>query len=164
MIRDLVKELRIFERNKVPEEIKILGIAIYFQTSSFRRTARILSELHKVSYNAVRRWIKKIEEKLPIATEKKQRNLIAIDETVVKANKKRYYVYSAVDVERNELILMKVYMTRNWLVTRSFVKEVVKYCENKPKFITDRASWLVEALKSLNLEFEHEGFREKKLG
>ncbi len=28
MIRDLVKELRIFERNKVPEEIKILGIAI----------------------------------------------------------------------------------------------------------------------------------------
>ncbi len=164
MIRDLVKELKIFERNKVPEEIKILGIAIYFQTSSFRRTARILSELHKVSYNAVRRWIKKIEEKLPIATEKKQRNLIAIDETVVKANKKRYYVYSAVDVERNELILMKVYMTRNWLVTRSFVKEVVKYCGNKPKFITDRASWLVEALKSLNLEFEHEGFREKKLG
>ena len=41
MIRDLVKELRIFERNKVPEEI-ILGIAIYFQTSSFRRTARII--------------------------------------------------------------------------------------------------------------------------
>ncbi len=129
MIRDLVKELRIFERNKVPEEIKILGIAIYFQTSSFRRTARILSELHKVSYNAVRRWIKKFEEKLPISSEKKPRNLIDVDETVVKANKKRYYVYSAVDVERNELILMKVYMTRNWLVTRSFVKEVLKYWE-----------------------------------
>ncbi len=58
----LVKELKIFERNKVTEEIKIFGIAIYFQTSSFRRTAKILSELHKVSYNAVRRWIKKIEE------------------------------------------------------------------------------------------------------
>ena len=29
MIRDL-KELRIFERNKVPEGIKILGVAIYF--------------------------------------------------------------------------------------------------------------------------------------
>ena len=116
MIRDLVRGLKIFERNKVPEEIKILGVAIYFQTSSFRRTARILSELHKVSYNAVRRWIKKIEERLPIATEKKQRNLIAIDETVVKANKKSYFVYSAVDIERNELILMKVYTTRNYLV------------------------------------------------
>ena len=75
MIRDLVKELRIFERNKVSEGIKILGVAIYFQTSSFRRTARILSELHPVSYNAVRRWIKKFEEKLPISKEKKKRNL-----------------------------------------------------------------------------------------
>ena len=75
MIKDLVKGLRIFERNKIPEEIKILGVAIYFQTSSFRRTARILSELHPVSYNAVRRWIKKVEEKLPISTEKKKRNL-----------------------------------------------------------------------------------------
>ncbi len=120
--------------------------------------------MHPVSYNAVRRWIKKIEEKLPIATEKKQRNIVAIDETVVKANKKHYYVFSAVDVERNDLILMKVYTTRNWLVTRSFVKEVLKYCNNKPKFVVDKAPWLVKALKSLNLEFEHEGFREKKLG
>ena len=39
MIRNLVK-LRIFERNEVPEEIKILGIAIYFETSSFRRRLR----------------------------------------------------------------------------------------------------------------------------
>ena len=39
-----------------------------------------------------------------IATGK--RNLIALDETVVKA------VYSAVDVERNELILIKIYPTQ----------------------------------------------------
>jgi len=31
------------------------------------------------------KWIKKLEKKLPISTEKKKRNLIAIDETVVKA-------------------------------------------------------------------------------
>ena len=96
---------------------------------------------------------------MPISTEKKRRNLIAIDETVVKANKKRYFVYSAVDVERNELILMKVYPTRNWLVTKSFVKEVLKYCENKPKFVIDKAPWLKRALESLNLEFKHERFR-----
>ena len=90
---------------------------------------------------------------------KKKRNLIAIDRTVVKANKKRYYVYSAVDVERNDLILMKVYTTRNWLVTKSFIKEVLKYCENKPKFVIDKAPWLIDALKSLNLEFEYETFR-----
>ena len=59
---------------------------------------------------------------------------------------------------------MKVYTARNWLVTRYFVKEVPKYCESKPKFVIDRAPWLIEALKSLDLEFEYEGFREKKLG
>ncbi len=88
---------------------------------------------------------------MPIATERKRRKLIAIDETVVKANKKRYYVYSAVDVERNELILMRVYPTRNWLVTRSFIKEVLKYCENRPKFVVDRAPWPIQALKSLRI-------------
>ena len=34
--------------------------------------------------------MKKFEERLPIVTEIKEKNLIAIDETVVKANKKRY--------------------------------------------------------------------------
>ena len=82
-----------------------------------------------------------------------------MDETVVKANKKRYFVYSAVDVERNELILMKVYPTRNYLTAKSFIKEVLKYCKNMPKFIVDKAPWLVQALKSLGLKFKHETFQ-----
>lgn len=80
---------------------------------------------HPVSKTAVWNWIKKFEQKLPISTEKKERNLIAIDETVVKARKKKYYVYAAVDVEKNELVLMRVYTTRNYLTTKSFIKEVL---------------------------------------
>ena len=142
-LKKVIEELNLFERERTPTEIRILGIATYIQTSSTRRTARILSEFHPVSHTAIWKWIKKLEEKLPVSTEKKKRNLIAIDETVVKANKKRYFVYSAVDVERNELISMKVYPTRNWLVTKSFIKEVLKYCENKPKFVIDKAPWLI---------------------
>jgi len=52
---------------------------------------------------------------------------------------------------------MRVYTTRNWLVTRYSVKKVLEYCENKPRSVVDKAPWLVEAFKSLNLEFEHEG-------
>ena len=140
-------------------KIKVFSIATYIQTSPVRRTARILSEIHPVSKSSVHRWIKKFEERLPIITERKQRNLIAIDETVVKANRKRYYVYAVIDVERNELILMRVYTTRNYLTTKSFVKEVLDYCENKPKFIVDNAPWLIDALKSLGLEYEHQTFR-----
>ena len=158
-VKEIVKELKVFERNKVPIEIKVLGIATYIQTSSVRRTARILSEIHPVSKTSVWNWIKKFEEKIPITTEKKPRNLIAIDETVVRTNRKHYYVYSAVDVERNELVLMRVYTTRNYLTTKSFIKEVLKYCENKPKFIIDKAPWLTQSLESLGLEFEHKTFR-----
>ena len=121
---------------KYLRKIKVFSIATYIQTSPVRRTARILSEIHPVSKSSVHRWIKKFEERLPIITERKQRNLIAIDETVVKANRRRYYVYAVIDVERNELILMRVYTTRNYLTAKSFVKEVLDYCENKPKFIT----------------------------
>ena len=98
--------------------------------------------------------MKKFEEKLTISTEKKERrNLIAVDKTAVKANKKKYYVFPAVDVKGNELILMRVYTTRNYLTAKSFIKEVLNYCENKPKFVIDKAPWLVKALKSLDLEF-----------
>ena len=37
-----------FEKNKIPVGI-ILGIATYIQTSSVRRTTKILSELHPLS-------------------------------------------------------------------------------------------------------------------
>ena len=62
---------------------------IYIQTSSVRRTAKILSEFHPVSKSIVHRWIKKFEERLPI-----------IDETVVKANGRKYYIYAAIDAEK----------------------------------------------------------------
>ena len=61
---------------------------------------------------------------MSITAEKKKRDLIAIDETVVKSRKKKYCVYSAVYVEKNELILMRVYTTRNYLTTRSFIRGI----------------------------------------
>jgi putative transposase len=159
-LKELIGELNLFERERVPNDVRILGIATYIQTSSTRRTAKIISEFHPVSHTAVWKWIKKFEEKLPISTEKKRRDLVAIDETVVKANGKKFYVFSAVDVERNELILMRVYTTRNILTAKSFVREVLNYCENEPKFVIDKAPWLRRAIESLGLEFEHQTFRE----
>ncbi|MGB9727775.1 MAG: hypothetical protein ACPLZF_05135 [Nitrososphaeria archaeon] len=42
-----------FERNRVPLELKVLGLAFYIQMSSLRRAARMLSEVHKVSKTTV---------------------------------------------------------------------------------------------------------------
>jgi len=87
-----------------------------------------------------------------------------MDETIIKANKKKFHVFSAIDVEKNELVLMRVYTARNFLTARSFIKEVLNYCENEPKFVIDKAPWLRRALESLGLDFNHEKFRKEKFG
>ncbi len=40
------------ERERVPNDIRILGIAIYVQTPSTRRTAKIILEFCTVSHTA----------------------------------------------------------------------------------------------------------------
>jgi hypothetical protein len=48
-IGSLVEGLGVFERNRVPVELKVLGLAFYIQLSSLRRAAKALSEIHRVS-------------------------------------------------------------------------------------------------------------------
>jgi len=88
----LVKRLRLFERNKVPLGFKVLGLAMYFQISSLRRTARVLSEYWRVSKTAVWRWVVKLEERLQTASERRARRFIAVDETCVNVNGEQYWV------------------------------------------------------------------------
>ena len=104
-LKELIEKLGLFERERTPIEIRILGIAAYLQTSSTRRTAKILSSS---GFAQRRAQLDKEVRRETSQTEKKRRNLVAIDETIVKANRKRYYVYVAIDAERNELILMSL--------------------------------------------------------
>ncbi|CAD7768451.1 hypothetical protein AIOGIFDO_00276 [Candidatus Methanoperedenaceae archaeon GB37] len=75
-----------FERSKVPFEVKVLGIATCIQMFSVRRTARILSlassglygPLFGTGYGSLKR-------DCLLVSEKKRRYLIALDERVVKA-------------------------------------------------------------------------------
>jgi transposase-like protein len=83
----------LFERNKIPLEFKVLGLAMYFQFSSFRKTARVLSEFCSFSKTAVWKWGIKLREKLQIASEKKATRFIAVDEICVKVNGEQHWVY-----------------------------------------------------------------------
>ena len=60
----------------------------------------------KVSYEAVRKWYHKCKDIFNI--ERKRRRYVAIDETVIKAGKRFYYVWVAVDVERMEVISARI--------------------------------------------------------
>ncbi len=49
---------------------------------------------------------------------------IAVDETYVKANGLEYYVFSALNIDRNEIVRMRIYPSRNMLATESFFRRV----------------------------------------
>jgi putative transposase len=117
-VKALVDGLGVFEGNKVPLELKVLGLAFYIQLSSLRRAARILSEVRSVSKTAVWKWVKKFGEKVSVKPSRMPGRLIALDETCVKVNGLEYWVYAAVDVDGNEVLSMKVYPSRNMLATK----------------------------------------------
>jgi len=83
-----------------------------------------------------------------------------VDETVIKANKKCYYVYANRCKEEWTNSDESLYH-KELFDYESFIKEVLKYHENKLKFVVDKAPWLIDALKSLGLEFEHQTFSVK---
>ena len=73
-----------------------------------------------------------------------------IDEAVIKSNGLNYFTYSSIDKERNKIILMMAYISRNSLTSRSFVKETLTLCDKIPKFIVDKSL----GLKVLRIAYE----------
>ena len=71
--------------------LKVLGLAMYFQISSLRRSARVLSEYCSVSKTAVWRLVAKLREKLQVASERRTRRFTAVDKTCVKVNGEQYW-------------------------------------------------------------------------
>ena len=86
----MIEELNLFER--IPTEIRILRVTTYIQTSSTRRTTKIPSEFYPVSHIASDLEMDKKVRRKTNDFDRGRRNLIAIDETVIKVNKNRYYV------------------------------------------------------------------------
>ena len=60
---------------------------------------------------------------------------IAVDESILKYNGRKCYLFAALDVERNKIIHLKVYC-RNALTAYSFLKEVLTMCE------VEELSWI----------------------
>ena len=85
---------------------------------------------------------------------------IAVDETILKYNGRKCYLFAALDVERNKIIHLKVYPARNTLTAYSFLKEVLRMCEVE-ELILDRGPWYKDVLQRLGVRFKHETFGEK---
>jgi transposase-like protein len=66
--------------------------------------------------------------------------------------KKSYvYVWSAVDVDSRELLVLKMSYGRSSLNALSFLKKALKMCTNKPLVIVDKGPWYRWAFESIGM-------------
>ena len=68
---------------------------------------------------------------------KKERELIAVDEMILRVGDRKVFVWAAIDVETRECLGIWVSMARHQFLVSKFIRMVLKYCKNKPKFIVN---------------------------
>jgi len=153
---DYVKATKVFRRNKKDVELKILAALLYFFGLSLRKTSDFLSLFEEISHESVRIYYHRLKKEGP---RKKKRRLIAIDETKIKLEKKLIFVWAAIDVDTKECLWASE--SRGSFEAYVFLKEILKYCENRPEIVVDRGFWYLWALKRLGLKYRHETFGER---
>jgi transposase-like protein len=108
------------------------------------------------SRESVRRWFHRFSKLFSV--ERRFRNTIAVDETVVKMHGLRAYVWSAVDVDSGEILAIYASRSRNILIAMKFFRIVLGRCINKPLIVVDRGPWYRWALERLRLKYQHQRF------
>ena len=89
------------ERDRTPEQIIEVGIQLHLAGLSLSNTKQYPERLGvERSRTAIHSWVQKTDlqpsgDGVP--------NQIALDETVIRVNNERYWLYAAVDPETNEL-------------------------------------------------------------
>ena len=152
-----VKATKVFRRNKKDVEFKILAALLYFFGLSLRKTSNYLSLFEEISHESVRIYYHRLKKVLK-KPRKKERRLIAIDETKLKLENNQIFVWTAIDVDTDECLAIWASEGRTSFHAYVFLKEVLKYCENRPEVVVDRGFWYKWALQRLGLKYEHETF------
>ena len=120
-----------------------------------RKTSDFLSLFEGISHESVRIYYHRLKKVL--------KRLIAIDETKLKLENNQIFVWTAVDVDTDECLAIWASEGRTSFHAYVFLKEVLKYCENKPEIAVDRGFWYLWALQRLRLKYRHETFDERML-
>ena len=140
---------------------KVLSIIDYALGLSYRKIANKLRFLFniRVCPASVFKWVKKFCSKIRTAVGSKERHQIAVDETVIKSRDKRLYLWSAVDLETNELVAFDVSAGRSELDAMMFLYKVKARCKGKlPILVTDKGPWYREAISRIGFDHLHNTF------
>jgi len=73
----------------------------------------------------------------------------------------RCYLWAAIDVDSREVLAVYVSMGRSMLNALTFLRRVLRTCENNPVIVVYRGPWYPWALKRLGLGYFHQTFGER---
>ena len=148
-----------FPKNRIDPDEKILATMLYHLGLSYRRVSVAYEK--EFSYESVRKWYRKVGAVLPIP-QKIRRHIIAVDETKLKIAGKQVFIWSAIDVERYEVLGLKASVTRGELDAILFLKDILQYCVgNRPIILVDHGPWYPPALEHLGLRYKQVTFKKR---
>ena len=150
------KRSKVFKRNKKSLEVKILVALLYFFGLSLRKVSLFMSLFEEISHESVRKYYHRIKYILK-QPRKKERKLIAVDETIIRVGNRKVFVWAAIDVETKECLGIWVSMARHQFLVSEFIRMVLKY-KNKPTFIVDNGVWYKNAFERMGFTYENETF------
>jgi len=144
---------RCFDRNKKPLFLKVLAVLCYYQRASLRDVRDTLEPLCVFSHESVRLWWHKI--KPVFSPEKKERKLLALDETKIKVNGTWIWIWAIIDCDSKEILATLVSHSRSAFETYRIMKLALKHCTNKPLVLVDGAPWYKWAFEKLGIPWKH---------
>ena len=148
-------DLDFVERERTPQQAMKLGIQMHLAGLSLSNTVSILDDLGvQRSRKAVHDWVQKAE--LQPASGKKP-NHVAVDETVIQINDQQFWLYAAVDPEKNDILHLRLFTTTTTALTEHFLQELrEKHDVENAVFLVDGAKHLHAALHRVGLRFQYE--------
>jgi transposase-like protein len=151
-------ELDFVEREATPAFLMKLSIQLHLSGLSLSNTVSML-EIFGVerARSTVHNWTHKADLQ---PTSEKNPDHVAVDETVIQLNNERYWLYAAVDPEKNELLYTSLEPTTNTGLAEAFLAELSE------KHDVDDAVFLVDGSHSLQAACHRAGydFRYEKHG
>lgn len=143
-------ELEFVEREATPPLLMKLSIQLHLAGLSLSNTVLIL-ELFGVerARSTVHNWVHKADLQ---PEDGRNPGHVAVDETVIRLNDERYWLYAAVDPETNELLHTRLEPTTNTVLAHSFLTELAE------KHAVDEAVFLVDGAHSLHNACQRHGF------
>lgn len=153
-------DLEFVERERTPRQAIEVGIQLHLSGLSLSNTKQRLERLGvERSRTAIHNWVQKADLQ---PTSDDAPNQIALDETVIRINDERHWLYAAVDPETNEFLHVRLFQTRTTQLTLLFLRELRdKQQVEQATFLVDGAHHLKAALERLGLRFQvrHHGDR-----